>query len=203
MIKRTLRIFSGVLAAALLSPAAFGQAVDSAGVNPTGTWLVNVSFPPASGVPPFQEMITFHRDGTVSESNTTLYPGSANYFLNYSGSEGKGSWGRYTGGRIAWTVHKFVFCGPNFAPPPIPNPPPGLSVACTPDKVGRHIGYLRIRAVSTVRGGSFSTQAADEQVDLLLDMNPDDGLDPAAPDVVIPFGGADSTGRRLGVQLPY
>lgn len=190
------------VAAALSVAMAPAQASGSAGVDPVGTWLLDVVFPTGSP-PPFREFVTFNRDGTMSESNGALHGSSANYFLNYNGSDGYGNWQRHPGGRIAWTFHKMVFCGPAFDPPPGVPPEIGLSLGCTPQNVGQHIGYLRVRTVGKVRGDTFSSQAADSQVDLLIDLNPADGVDPAAPDVVIPFGGSDATGRRLGVQLPY
>jgi hypothetical protein len=173
-----------------------GAVADAGGRDPVGTWLVDVSFPPGPGVPPpFQEMITFDRDGTVSETNTSLHPGSANPFFNYSGSDGHGVWERRPDGRIAWTVWKFVYCGPFHSGP-------GLSLGCNAGTVGRHVGYLRIRAISTVSGSTFSQQVADEQVDLLIDFDLSNGTDLASA-VPVPFGGADILGRRLGVQLPY
>lgn len=187
--------------AAVAGSAAPAYADGRNGVDPVGTWLMEVVFP-GGNPPPFREFVTLHRDGTLSESNGALHGSSANYFLNYNGSDGYGNWRRHPGGRIAWTFHKMVFCGPAFAPP-FPGAPEGLSLGCTPQNVGQHIGYLRVRTVGQVLGNTFSSQSADSQVDLLIDLNPADGVDPAAPDVVIPFGGSDATGRRLGVQLPY
>lgn len=179
---------AGALAAlTLVMPA---RADGSAGVDPVGTWLLTVTFPPQGGLPPFQEFLTFHRDGVVTESNTSLHANSANPFFNANGSDGFGNWSKAPGGRVAWTIHKFVFCGPFGA-----NLVPGVAIC--DGRAGQHVGYLRVRAVSEFSGGVMTTQAAEGFVDMLI------GTDPAAPDFVVPFGGADSVGNRLGVLSPF
>lgn len=47
--------------------AADAGAVSPADTNVVGSWVVTVTPDPASGVPPFKELYTFHGDGTLSE----------------------------------------------------------------------------------------------------------------------------------------
>ena len=65
--------------------------------SPEGTFVLTVT---AKGTPPFQELITLHKGGTISETNTTLHPNSANEFFPFNGSDGYGAWERGFAGTV-------------------------------------------------------------------------------------------------------
>lgn len=153
--------------------------------QPSGAWLLEVTFPPGPGAPPpFLETLTFHVGGTVTESNTALNansyvaslgqgcgfsgPGGALEF-NCNGSDGSGSW-RRTGSRtLAFTIVKFVFDG----------------------ETNEHVGFLRVSSSKVTFGRDGIRQdAADSLTEFLIGTD----LQTAIP---IPFGGADATGRRV------
>lgn len=136
--------------------------------NPLGTWLVEVQFPPEVGVPPFQELLTFHLGGTVSETNASLHANSANPFFNFNGSDGYGQWRRLSRNRFQFSVLKLVFDGDS----------------------NTHIGYLRVSSVAQIIGGEFIQDAADSETTLII------GIDPATNEVTS-FGGADAIGTRI------
>lgn len=138
--------------------------------SPVGTWLLDVTFPPAAMVPPFKEFLVFHRSGTLTESNTTLHANSANPFFNFNGSDGYGTW-QMRRGRVEFVFHKLVFDG----------------------DTNEHVGYLRVRSTATINGNTFTSSVADSQVDLIM------GTD-LASGTVVPFGGSDATGTRIGLN---
>lgn len=151
--------------------------------NPGGTWLVTVSFP-AGGPPPFQEFLTFHHNGTLTETNGALHGSPAPGPLNATASDGFGGWQRIPGGKVRFSFLKMVFCGPAGAGPWPPT--------CVTE--GQHVGYLRVRAEATLRGDTYS--GGESFTDLLI------GPDPDAPILVLPFGPAASEGKRIPVQAP-
>lgn len=148
--------------------------------RPVGTWFINVSFP---GTPlQFNELISMHLGGTLSETNQILH---ANSFPDpdaipepppapppLNGSDGFGTWKRLPGCRIQWSFLKLTFNGPN-------------PIAGTP------AGYLRVRGISRIRGDHYQTVPGTTSTDLLV------GLDPKNPGAVIPFGESVGVGYRL------
>ncbi len=136
----------------------------------TGTWLIDVVFPPETGVPGFKEIITFHPGGTLSESNTTLHANSANPFFNFNGSDGHGTWRYKRNRRVSFKLVKLVFDG----------------------VTNEHIGYLRVTSTVSIDNGMLIQDAADSLTELILGPDIETGI-------VQPFGGADAVGRRIGV----
>lgn len=192
----TRTIWLGALCGLLL---AFGSPAEAGnkGKNPVGTWLITVSFP-AGGPPPFQELLTFHHNGTLSETNGTLHanpvPGAP---FNLTASDGFGSWERIRGGKIRFSFLKMVFCGPGFNPvtdPTTANPADLALASLGCEFPGQQIGYLQVRAEATLRGDTYS--GGESFTELLI------GPDPMLPAGYIPFGFADSVGQRIPVQAP-
>ncbi len=132
-----------------------------------GSYLLTVTAP---GFPPFQELLTLHRGGTVSETNTTLHPNSANPFLNFNGSDGYGAWRRGQGGTVVFRFVKLVFDG----------------------DTNQHAGYLTVDATALIRGDHFANVESD--VNILL------GPDLDNPFEVIPLGPTDAVGTRISVD---
>ena len=123
-----------------------------------------------TGVPPFQELLVLHENGTVSETNTTLHANSANPAnpqFNFNGSDGYGAWRTGRHDTVALRFVKLVFDG----------------------DMNEHVGYLVVDATAAIDGGVFTGQASD--VNMLM------GTDLNNPDFVIPFGSSDSFGHRI------
>ncbi|HSN72940.1 MAG TPA: hypothetical protein VLT59_15595 [Steroidobacteraceae bacterium] len=170
--------------AALLACSAFLTATGPAladGNQPVGTWLLTVSFPPEAGLPPFQELLTLHHNGTVSETNSTLN-GNANPLspLALTGSDGFGAWQRAPDGKVEFSFLKMVFCTQ-----------PGVFGCPAANQL---VGYLRVRGRAEFRGDVYT--GGESVTDLL------GGPDPDAPFFVIDFGAAQSVGKRIRVQTP-
>ena len=132
--------------------------------NPEGTFILTVT---ASGAPVFKELITLHRGGTISETNTTLHPNSANPFFPFNGSDGYGAWERGPGQTVVIKVVKMVFDG----------------------ETNEHIGYLVVEATALIRDDEFTNLESD--VNILI------GPDLFNPFDVIPLGPTDAVGRRI------
>ena len=184
-----IQFLAALLCGALLMATAPAAAEGNKANNPVGTWLVEVSFPPGPpeappAPPPFREFLTFHHNGTLTETNGALHGSPAPGPLNLTGSDGFGSWERIPGGKIRFSFLKMVFCGPAAAGPW----PPGCGIE------GQHLGYLRVRAEATLRGDTYS--GGESFTDLLI------GPDPGAPVFYIPFGPASSEGKRIPTQAP-
>ena len=171
---------------------AFGAPAVQAGNNandPVGTWLVEVSFP-TGNPPPFMEFLTFHHNGTLTETNGSLHANPVPFApLNITGSTGFGAWERIGKGRVRFTFHKMVFCGPGFDPK---EDLVTAAIGCF--YPGQHVGYLRVRAEATLRGNTYS--GGESMVDLLI------GPDPDYPIFTENFGAAASEGKRIRVQAP-
>ena len=65
-----------VVCVVLAIPLEAGQNAKAKRQNIIGSWLFTIDFGP-EGPPPFREIITFHRGGTLTETNTTLNANSA------------------------------------------------------------------------------------------------------------------------------
>lgn len=153
--------------------------------DPVGTWLVEVSFP-GNNPPPFMEFLTFHHNGTLTETNGSLHANPVpSAPLSITGSDGFGNWERIGGGKIRFSFLKMVFCGPD-----------GEKWPPTCMSEGQHVGYLRVRAEATLRGDIYV--GGKSFTDLLI------GPDPDKPVIgqPIPFGPAASEGKRIPVQAP-
>lgn len=138
--------------------------------NPVGTWAVNVTFPTESGIPPFNELISFLPGGVVIETNSQLHPNSANQVLPFNGSTGHGAWERRQNCRIKFKVLKQVF-----------------------DPTQQFLGFIRITVRARINGNNYSNQLADANVELVF------GTDPNGPPA-ISFGGSTSQGNRVKVN---
>ena len=126
--------------------------------TPIGAWLIDVEFPIVDGAPPpppaFQETLTFHAFGTLSESNTLLnensyvpaigigcgFTGPAGSLeLNCNGSDGTGSWQRTGFNTLDFVVIKFVYDGVTNA----------------------HVGFLRVSGTLEFAGDEISQDPAE------------------------------------------
>ena len=143
-----------------------GQAAPSLS-SPEGTFILTVT---AKGAPPFQEIITLHKGGTISETNTTLHPNSANEFFPFNGSDGYGAWKRGPGGTVILKVVKMVFDG----------------------DTNQHVGYLVVDGIALIVGDTFTNLESD--VNILI------GPDLFNPFNVIPLGSTDAVGTRITVD---
>ena len=132
--------------------------------NPVGTFVLTVS---SAGAPTFKELLTLHPGGTISETNTTLHPNSANPFFNFNGSDGHGTWERGPAKTVVFKFVKIVFDG----------------------STNEHVGYLVVDATARIDGNSFTNLVSD--VNILL------GPDLFNPVGLIPLGPTDAVGTRI------
>lgn len=135
--------------------------------GPEGTYILTVT---PIGAPQFQELITLHKGGAISETNTTLHPNSANPFFTFNGSEGFGAWERGHGGTVILKIVKFIFDGDTNA----------------------HIGYLVVEGTALIVGDTFTNLESD--VNILI------GPDLFNPFDIIPLGPTDAVGTRITVD---
>jgi hypothetical protein len=135
--------------------------------NPVGSWSVDVTFPPESGIPPFTELLSLLPGGVVIETNSQLHPNSANEILPFNGSPGHGAWGPRPNCRVKFKVLKQVF-----------------------DPTHQFQGYIRITVRAKIEGDTFSNDLAHSNVELVF------GTDPDAPPAMV-FGGSSSVGKRV------
>lgn len=168
----TSRRWAMALMISLLPAAAMANGGSSDGdrCDPVGTWSVNVTFPPESGLPPFNELLSLLPGGVVLETNSQLHPNSANAFLPFNGSTGHGAWVRRANCRIKFKVLKQVF-----------------------DPTQQLLGFVRITVRAKIDGNTISNEVADSNVELIF------GTDPDAPPVMV-FGGSSSQGKRVSVN---
>ncbi len=143
-----------------------GQAASSSS-RPEGTFVLTVT---PMDAPPFQELLTFHKGGTVSETNTTLHPNSSNEFFAFNGSDGYGAWERGRGDTVVFKFVKLVFDG----------------------DTNEHVGYLVVDATALIEDDQFTNLESD--VNILIGPDLFDPLD------VIPLGSADRVGTRITVD---
>ena len=136
--------------------------------NPVGTFILTVT---AGGTPPFQELLTLHKGGTLSETNTTLHPNSANPpNFPFNGSDGYGTWERGPEKTVVIKFVKMVFDG----------------------GTNEHVGYLVVEATALIDGDEFTNLESD--VNILV------GPDLSAPFDIIPLGPTDAVGTRITVE---
>ncbi len=140
----------------------------SSSSKPEGTFVITVTFP--MGVPPFQELLTFHKGGTISETNTTLHPNSSSPFFSFNGSDGYGAWERGSDDTVVFKFVKLVFDG----------------------VTNEHFGYLVATRIALIENDQFTSLESD--VNLLI------GPDLFNPLGVIPFGSSDAVGTRITVD---
>jgi hypothetical protein len=167
------------------------------GNAPVGTWLLTITFPEAPpgappSPPPFQELISLHHNGTLTETNTTLHAHPIQGApLAITASEGFGTWSRAPGGKVSFGFLKMVFCGPEFDPATFGLLSFGLGMAppydCSIPNL--QLGYISVRSTASFRGDTYS--GGESWTELLI------GPDPEAPLAVLPFGPATSEGRRI------
>ncbi len=139
----------------------------SSSSRPEGTFVLTVT-PPES--PSFQELLTFHKGGTISETNTTLHPNSAREFFPFNGSDGYGAWKRGPGETVVLKFVKLVFDG----------------------ETNDQIGYLVVEATASIDGDHYTNLESD--VNILL------GPDLFDPLEIIPLGPTDAVGTRITVE---
>ena len=135
--------------------------------NPVGTFILTVT---SATAPPFKELLTLHAGGTISETNTTLHPNSANPFFDFNGSEGYGTWERGPRKTVILKIVKMVFDG----------------------ATNEHVGYLVVEATALIDGDEFTNLESD--VNILL------GPDLFDPFSTIPLGSTDAVGRRITLE---
>jgi hypothetical protein len=194
------KMLLGLLGALLLSLGSAGQALAD-GNAPVGTWLITVTFPALPGAPPppppFQEFISLHHNGTLTETNSTLHAHPiAGSPLALTASEGFGSWERAPGGVVRFSFLKMVFCGPQFdgATSGLLGIGLGMTAPYDCSVPNLHLGYISVRAQAQFRGDRYV--GGESWTELLI------GPDPGAPLAVLPFGPATSEGRRIRTQGP-
>jgi hypothetical protein len=153
--------------AALLAGLMPALAIAGDDCNPVGTWSVNVTFPPESGIPPFTELLSLLPGGVVIETNSQLHPNSANTFLPFNGSPGHGAWSPRPNCRVKFKVLKQVF-----------------------DPTQQFQGFVRITVRARINGNTFSNDLANSNVELVF------GTDPGGPPALV-FGGSSSVGKRV------
>ena len=132
--------------------------------DPVGTYVLTGT---SAGAPTFKEILTLHPGGTLSETNSTLHPNSANPFFEFNGSEGYGTWRRGPRKTVVLKVVKMVFDG----------------------STNEHVGYLVVEATALIEGDSFTNLVSD--VNILL------GPDLFNPVGLIPLGPTDAVGTRI------
>jgi hypothetical protein len=151
-----------------------------------GTWFVNVSFPDAGFG--FQQLLTLHRGGTLTETNNILHANSApdpngapppEPFLPLNGSDAHGSWKLLPGCRVQWSYLKLVFSGIAMQVPHLGPVPPGLPV-----------GYLRVSNIAKINGDTYVTEVEHSSTEVLW------GFDPKSPMQILPFGPSSGIGYR-------
>jgi hypothetical protein len=75
----------------------------------TGSWLTQVTPDPASGIPPFRQLITFHADGTLVEIDDGA-PGPP-----FPLTAGHGVWRRTKSGSFTYTYVNLIYDPSTFA----------------------------------------------------------------------------------------
>jgi len=169
------RIFALVGALLLASPA-----VQAGGKNdPVGTWLITLTIPAGQGdLPPpepFQQLISFNKNGTVTETDNTLHANSAapGETLNFNGSDGLGVWDKGPKKTTRYRILKMVYDG------------------ITND----FLGFLVMEGTATIEGDVFTQSAADSDIALVFGSDPEDPLASRAR-----YGGADAVGSRVTLE---
>jgi len=185
LIRVTIALVMGCL---LAGPVSADDRWDYRKCRVTGTWLVNISFPDI-GLQ-FQELLTLHRGGTLTETNSGLHansfpdpnaalpPPQAPPALN--GSDGHGAWRALRGCHVQWSFLKMVFAGAD-----TPNPDGSITPAGSP------VGFLRVRTVAKITGDQYFLLPGKTTTELLF------GPDPNAPFFVQPFPDSVGVGYRL------
>ena len=112
--------------------------------DPAGARQLTVAFP-SPAMPPFTEIITLHRGGTLTESNTPLHSNGSNEFFPFNGSPGHGIWKRRWAGNVDFKFRKFVFDG----------------------FTNQHIAYLEVEGSFRPQNGEWIDQGATT---VLLDL---------------------------------
>ncbi|MDH5310315.1 MAG: hypothetical protein OEY08_10160 [Gammaproteobacteria bacterium] len=126
------------------------------GCRVTGSWLLKVEF--SSGLR-FQQLLSFHRGGTVSETNSGLHaasfpdpndpppdPSDPTARPPFNGSDGHGAWRKMPGCKVQWSFLKFVYAGPDLSFPDLP-----------PFEAGAPVGFLRVQSTATIVGDALYT----------------------------------------------
>jgi len=163
---RWLIIFSWILAAAFVGAVSNVAVADLCG--PEGTFILTVPAP-VPGLPPVKELLTLHKGGTISETNTQVHPNSATPFFNFNGSDGYGAWVKDTDHNVVFKIVKMLFDG----------------------DTNVHIGYLVVDGTAKIDGDAFNV--LQSEANLLV------GPDLFAPFEVVPLGPAQASGWRVAV----
>jgi len=178
----------GILAGLLAFMPAYADGDDNGRCHIPGSWLLNVEF--QSGLR-FQQLLSFHKGGTVTESNSglhaTSYPDPTIPFdptdptapPPFNGSDGHGAWQKMSGCRVQWSFLKFVYAGPALSFPGLP-----------PFDAGDPVGFLRVRSTAAVIGDGLYTVEGSTVTELVF------GPDPNGP-FPQDFGPSMAVGYRL------
>ena len=159
---------------------------DNNSSQPDGAWLLDIAFDAFA----FQDLLTLHKNGTVTENNTILHAASgANAPFYLVGGDGQGTWERDTAGRISIQFHKLVFCGALPAAQPAP-PAPQVPCLTAGRKSGEFLGFLRTRITADINGDKFDSPKGQGETVLII------GADPLAPPAVN-YGPSSAVGERL------
>jgi hypothetical protein len=160
---------------------------DNNSAKPEGAWLLDVAFDAGFA---FQDLLTLHKNGTVTENNSILNAASGgNAPFYFVGGDGQGTWDHAPGGKVSIQFHKMVFCGALPAAQP-PAPAPEIPCLKAGRKQGEFFGFLRTRMTADVSGDKFDSPKGTSETVLIL------GADPLAPPVAN-YGPSSATGERL------
>jgi len=182
------RVFLCIVAGVLAVAPAYADDDGNEGCRISGSWLLNVEF--TSGLR-FQQLLSLHRGGTVTESNSGLHatsypdptvpfdPSNPAASPPFNGSDGHGAWQKMPGCRVQWSFLKLVYAGPPLAFPGLP-----------PFEAGDLVGFLRVRSMATVVGDALYAIEGSTVTELIF------GPDPNGP-FRQDFGTSVATGYRL------
>ncbi len=140
---------------------------ETLGNTVVGTFALTVTPP---GLPSFQGLLTFHPGGTVSETDASLHPNSANPFFPFNGSDGYGAWELAYEDTVVFKFVKLVFDG----------------------ETNEHIGYLVVDATALIAGDPYTGLESDANVLI--------GPDLFDPLEIIQLGPTDAVGTRITVD---
>jgi len=142
-----------------------------------GTWLITVKFDDPT-LQSFNELITFHLGGTLTEVNSTLNANSEFDLaapLKVNGSVGQGAWKRSDSREVSFTFYKMVFCGERSTP----------AGECINNQL---LGYLHVNGVFEIDGNAARQVGVRSNTVLF------------APDfetIITDFAGANAEARKL------
>ena len=172
------RILLGILAGGMIAmPAMADDDDDHRRCKPVGTWLVSVNFPAMNLH--FQQLLSLHRGGTLTETNKALHanavpdPNAAPLPSPpapppFNGSDAHGSWKLLPGCRVRWSYLKMVFAGVDL---------PQQDGSVIP--AGFPVGFLHVTTTANIDGDQYSTDLGATTTRLVFGPDPKSPLAPS------------------------